>query len=84
MEIDGLYIVRTMLESDDSYKGKWEQEAMAVTTDKEAVRESALWHFRLMHLGVWMLFKSYQGPEMQYPSFLKCLDAWVQDVSTGK
>jgi len=52
MEIDGLYIVRTMLESDDSYEGKSEQGAMAVTTDKEAVRESALWHFRLAHLGV--------------------------------
>jgi len=52
MEIDGLYILRTMLESDDSYEGKSEQGVMAVTMVKEAVRESALWHFRLVHLGV--------------------------------
>jgi len=50
MEIDGLYIVRTMLESDDSYEGKSEQGAMAVTTDREAVPECELWHFRLAHL----------------------------------
>jgi len=51
MEIDCLYILRTMMESDDSDKGKSEQGGMAVTTDKEAIRLSALWYFRLMHQG---------------------------------
>ena len=37
MEIDGLYILSTMLESDDYYEGKSEQGVMGVTTDKEAV-----------------------------------------------
>jgi len=41
-----------MLESDDSYEGKSEQGGMAVTMDREAIRESELSHFRLAHLGV--------------------------------
>ena len=51
MDIDGLYILKTMLESDYYYE-RVEHGVMAVTTDKEAVRESALWHFHLAHLGV--------------------------------
>ena len=51
MEIDSLYILNTMLKRDDYYE-KAEHRVMAVTTDKEAIRESALWHFRLTHLGV--------------------------------
>ena len=50
-----------MLESDDSYEGKSELGVMAMTTDKEAIRESALWHFLLAHLGVDAVRKLSKG-----------------------
>jgi len=51
IEILGLYKLRTMLERDDSY-GKEKDWVIAVTTDREAVQESALWHWRLAHRGL--------------------------------
>ena len=50
-----------MLESDDSDEGKSELGVMAMTMDKEAVRESPLWHFCLAHLRVDAVRKSSKG-----------------------
>jgi len=52
MEIDDLYILRTMLENNDCYQEKLAHRVMAVTIHKKAIWESALWHFHTPYLSV--------------------------------
>ena len=49
VEVDGLYVLRTRADLVSKGDGSG---AMAVMGDQEAAKKSALWHFRLAHLGV--------------------------------
>jgi len=73
-----------MHESEDSYEGKSEQGAMAVTTDKDAVRESAMCHFHLVPLGVDVVRKLSRAENAipTLPEVPQCV--YIPDMSMGK
>src|SRR5437879_12349922 len=49
VEVDGLYVLRTRIDLVSKDEGSG---AMAVMGEQEAAKKSALWYFRLVHIGV--------------------------------